>query len=330
LEEYKADPQLPASGVVIESHMQAGRGPIATVLVQEGTLKVGDPLIIGQTYGKVRLMENYLGKKVSSAGPSTPVRIAGLADRPKFGARFLVVEAEKSARELTRTKTIKRKTISINELSQDIKEGKIKELKIVLKADVSGSLEAIENSLKNLSSKEVKINIIHKGVGDVSESDINMAIAARALVIGFRVKASPEVLNLGRRENVKISLYEIIYQLIDDLTAALSGLLEPEIVEVEIGRLGVLAIFRTTKDDQIIGGKVTSGQMEKGLQVRIVRQKEIIGEGKILSLKQNKKDVSEVAKDFECGLKIQTPTKILVGDSLEVYRQEERVRKLGE
>ncbi|MEK7142987.1 MAG: translation initiation factor IF-2 [Patescibacteria group bacterium] len=330
LAEFKADPGLPASGVVIESHMQSGRGPIATVLVQEGTLRVGEPLIIGQTYGKIRLMENYLGKKVTSAGPSTPVRISGLASRPKFGARFLVVHDEKTARELTRTKTIKRKVLSIGELSQDIKEGNIKELKIVLKADVSGSLEAIANSLKNLADKEVKINIIHQGVGDISESDINMAVGAKALVIGFKVKASPDVMNLVTRENVKISLYEIIYQLLDDLTLALSGLLEPEFFELEIGRLEVLAVFRTAKQEKIIGGKVIAGKIENGAQGKIVRDKETIGEGKIISLEQNKKDTSEVAKDFECGLKIQTPTKILVGDTLEAYKKEERVRKLGE
>jgi len=330
LKELKADPNQPASGVVIESHMQAGRGPIATVLVQEGTLKVGDHLIIGQTYGKVRIMESYLGKKVFKAGPSTPVRIAGLQDLPNFGDRFVGVEDEKNAREMTKTKTIKRKVLSISELSKDIKEGKIKELKIVLKADVGGSLEAIKNSLKNISTQEVKINIIHEGVGNISESDINMAIASEALVIGFRVKADPDVMNLARRENIKISIYEIIYQLIDDLSAALSGLLEPEIVEVELGRLEVLAIFRVTKKEQIVGGKATTGKIENGAEIRITRDKDTIGEGKITSLEQNKKDTSEVAENFECGLKVETPTKIQVNDILECFKKEERTRKLGQ
>ena len=330
LKELKADPNQPASGVVIESHMQAGRGPIATVLVQEGTLKVGDHLIIGQTYGKVRIMESYLGKKVFKAGPSTPVRIAGLQDLPNFGDRFVGVEDEKNAREMTKTKTIKRKVLSISELSKDIKEGKIKELKIVLKADVGGSLEAIKNSLKNISTQEVKINIIHEGVGNISESDINMAIASEALVIGFRVKADPDVMNLAKRENIKISIYEIIYQLIDDLSAALSGLLEPEIVEVELGRLEVLAIFRVTKKEQIVGGKATTGKIENGAEIRITRDKDTIGEGKITSLEQNKKDTSEVAENFECGLKVETPTKIQVNDILECFKKEERTRKLGQ
>lgn len=329
LKDLKADADLPAAGVVIESHMQAGRGPIATVLVQEGTLNVGDPMIIGQTYGKVRIMENYLGKKISQAGPSVPARIAGLQDLPNFGDRFLAVADEKTAKEMTKTKTIKRKVLSIGELSKDIKEGKIKELKIVLKADVAGSLEAIKNSLKNISTEEVKINVIHEGVGDINESDINMALASDALVIGFRVKAGPEVMNLARRENIKISIYDIIYQLFDDLTAALAGLLEPEIVETEIGRLQVLAIFRAGRREQTVGGKVTSGKMERGCDIKIVRDKETIGEGKIIGLQQDKKDTNTVLENFECGLKVETQTKIKEGDSLECYKKEEIIRKLG-
>jgi len=330
LKELKADPNLKATGVVIESHMQAGRGPIATVLIQEGTLHLGEPVVIGQTYGKVRIIENYLGKKISEAPPSTPVRIAGLQDLPNFGERIIAVADEKTAKELTKTKTIKRKVLSITDISKDIKEGKVKELKIVLKADVAGSLEAIKNSLKSLATTEVKINVIHGGIGDITESDINMAVASRAIVIGFRVKADADVMNLAHREGIKISIYDIIYQLLDDLTAALSGLLEPEIVETEIGRLSVLAVFRTTKNEKIVGGKVTTGKLENGCDVRIVREKDTIGQGKITSLQQNKKDVSEVAENFECGLKIATPTKIEVGDSLECYKKEERTRKLGE
>lgn len=328
--ELKADPNQAAAGVVIEAHMQAGRGPIATILVQEGTLKTGDPFVIGQTYGKVRIMENYLGRKVNTAGPSVPVRIAGLQDLPNFGNRFVVVESEKMAREMVKTKTIKRRVLSITELSSDIKEGKIKELKIILKSDVAGSLEAIKNSLENISSQEVKINIIHEGVGNVSESDVNMAIASRALVIGFRVKADADVMNLAQRENIKISIYDIIYQLIDDLSAALSGLLEPEIVEVELGRLEVLAVFRTTRNEKIIGGRITTGKIENGAEIRIVRDKDTIGQGKITNLQQNKKDVSSVAQNFEAGLKLETQTKIQVNDILECFRKEERARKLGQ
>lgn len=330
LTELKADPSQLASGVVIESHMQAGMGPLATVLVQEGTLKVGDPIVIGTTYGKVRIMENYLGKKVKEAKPSMPVRIAGLQDLPNFGNRFVVVQDEKTAKDITKTKTIKRRVLSITELSQDIKEGKIKELKIVLKADVAGSLEAIKNSLKNISTEEVKINIIHEGVGDISESDINMAIASKALVIGFRVKADADVMNLAKREKIKISIYDIIYQLIDDLSAALSGLLEPEIVEVELGRLEILGVFKVTKKEQIIGGRVTTGKLENGAEIRIVRDKDTIGTGKITGLQQAKKDTSEVGEGFEAGLKVETTTKIKVGDILEAFKKEERTRKLGQ
>lgn len=329
LKELKADPTVAAAGVVIESHMQAGQGPLATVLVQEGTLKINEPVIIGQTYGKIRIMENYLGKKIREAGPSTPVRIAGLQDIPDFGNRFQVVDSEKTARELVSTKTIVRKVLSIGELSRDIKEGKIKELKIVVKADVAGSLEAIKTSLDNISTEEVQINIIHEGVGNINESDINMALASEALVIGFRVKADTDVMNLARRENVKISIYDIIYQLLDDLTAALSGLLEPEIVETEIGRMEVLAIFKVSKNEQIIGGKVTTGKIEDKCEMKIMREKELVGVGQIVHLQQNKKDAREVLEGFEAGLKLETQTKIKVGDILECYKKEEIVRRLG-
>lgn len=330
LKELKADPTISATGVVIESHMQAGRGPIATVLIQEGTLKAGDSFVVGETYGKVRIMENYLSKKIREAGPSTPVRIAGLQDLPNFGDQFVVVQSEKQAKELTKVKTIKRKVLSITDISEEVKQGKIKELKLILKADVAGSLEALKTSLKNLSTEEVKINIIHEGVGNITESDINMAAASHALVIGFRVKADAAVMNLAQREDIKISIYDIIYQLLDDLAAALSGLLEPEIVETEIGRLEVLAVFKITKSDKIIGGKVISGKLKNSAEVKIMREKEEIGLGKIKSLQQEKKDVSEVLENFECGLDVETPTKIAVGDILEAYIKEERVRKLGE
>ena len=328
LKEMKADATVPASGVVIESHMQAGKGPLATVLVQEGTLHLNDPIIIGQTYGKIRIMENYLGKKIKEAKPSTPIQIAGLQDLPNFGDRFQVVENEKEARDLVKTKSIHRKVISITEISKDIKEGKLKELKIVLKADVAGSLEAIKTSLEKISTSEVKINIVHEGVGDVNESDINMALASTALVIGFRVKASTDVMNLAKRENIKISIYDIIYQLLDDLTAALSGLLEPEIIETEVGRMEVLAIFKVARQDQIIGGKVKTGRIENNCVVKIVRDKETLGEGKITSLQQNKREVSDVQEGFECGLKVVSATKIKVGDSLECYKHEEIIRRL--
>lgn len=329
LKEIQADATVPASGVVIETHMQAGMGPLATILIQEGTLHLNEPIIIGQTYGKVRIMENYLGKKIREAGPATPVQIAGLQDLPNFGDRFQAVESEKLARDLVKTKSIHRKVISITELSKDIKEGKLKELKIVLKSDVAGSLEAIKTSLEKISTAEVKINIVSDAVGDITESDINMALASEALVIGFRVKVSTAVMTLAKRENIKISIYDIIYQLIDDLTAALSGLLEPEIIETEVGRMEILAIFKVSRQDQIIGGKVTTGKIENNCVVKIVRDKEMIGEGKISSLQQNKNDTKEVVEGFECGLKVTSPTKIKVGDSLECYKTEEIIRRLG-
>lgn len=329
LKELQADATVPATGVVIESHLQAGRGPIATVLIQEGTLYVHDVVVIGSTYGKIRIMENYLGKKIPAATPSMPVRIAGLQEVPNYGDRVLAVADEKEAKELTKVKSIKRKVLSIAEFSQDIKAGKIKELKLIVKADVAGSMEAIKKSLAEISTDEVKINVIHEAVGDINESDVNMAVASNALVVGFRVKASTDVMNLARRENVKISIYEIIYQLLDDLSAALSGLLEPEIVQTEIGRLEILAIFKVHKNEKIIGGKVISGKLENNCHIKIVREKETIGEGQIEGLQLNKKDVREVLENFECGLKVETEIKVAVGDVLECYKTEERVRRLA-
>ena len=329
LKELKADATVAATGVVIESHLQAGRGPIATILIQEGTLHVHDVVVIGSTYGKIRIMENYLGKKITSATPAMPVRIAGLQEVPNYGDRVLAVADEKEAKDLTKVKSIKRKVLSIAEFSQEIKAGKIKELKLIVKADVAGSMEAIKKSLAEISTDEVKINIIHEAVGDINESDVNMAVASNALVVGFRVKASTDVMNLAHRENVKISIYEIIYQLLDDLSAALSGLLEPEIVETEIGRLEILAIFKVHKNEKIIGGKVTKGKLENNCNIKIVRDKETIGEGKIEGLQLNKKDVREVLENFECGLKVETEIKVAVGDILECYKTEERVRRLA-
>ena len=329
LKELKADATVAATGVVIESHLQAGRGPIATILIQEGTLHVHDVVVIGSTYGKIRIMENYLGKKISLATPAMPVRIAGLQEVPNYGDRVLAVADEKEAKDLTKVKSIKRKVLSIAEFSQEIKAGKIKELKLIVKADVAGSMEAIKKSLAEISTDEVKINVIHEAVGDINESDVNMAVASNALVVGFRVKASTDVMNLARRENVKISIYEIIYQLLDDLSAALSGLLEPEIVETEIGRLEILAIFKVHKNEKIIGGKVTKGKLENNCNIKIVRDKETIGEGKIEGLQLNKKDVREVLENFECGLKVETEIKVQVADTLECYKTEERVRRLA-
>lgn len=329
LKELKADATVAATGVVIESHLQAGRGPIATILIQEGTLHVHDVVVIGSTYGKIRIMENYLGKKITSATPAMPVRIAGLQEVPNYGDRVLAVTDEKEAKDLTKVKSIKRKVLSIAEFSQEIKAGKIKELKLIVKADVAGSMEAIKKSLAEISTDEVKINVIHEAVGDINESDVNMAVASNALVVGFRVKASTDVMNLARRENVKISIYEIIYQLLDDLSAALSGLLEPEIVQTEIGRLEILAIFKVHKNEKIIGGKVTKGKLENNCNIKIVRDKETIGEGKIEGLQLNKKDVREVLENFECGLKVETEIKVAVGDTLECYKTGERVRRLA-
>lgn len=331
--EYIASPSVDPTGVVIESHLAPGLGPIATVMVQQGTLKTGDVIVFQTTYAKIRSMENHLGKRISQATASTPVRIAGLKALPEFGEMFRAVINEKIARERVETQIISRnvhsvKQVGLSEISEAIASGVLKELTIVIKADTQGSLEAIRNSVMELSTAEVAIKIVHEGVGDVTESDINMAVASRALVVSFRVTVPPTIRKFAGQKGIKISSYEIIYQLIDDLFDALAGLLEPELVEVELGELAILKIFKSTKTDGIIGGRVTKGVAEKGSQAHIVRAGEIIGQAKITRLQREQSVVDRVEVGTECGLSINTDTIPKIGDSLTLFKQEERIRRL--
>ncbi|PIP21721.1 MAG: translation initiation factor IF-2 [Candidatus Nealsonbacteria bacterium CG23_combo_of_CG06-09_8_20_14_all_40_13] len=334
VQKLQANPDGPASGVVIEAHLHHGIGPLATVLVQNGTLRLKDVIIAGKTYGKVKNMENYLRQKVKEAFPSTPVRIGGLKAVPKAGDILFAVLSEKQAREkisaVLQEEGAKRivKAISARQLSEDEKN-KIKKLKIVLKADVQGSLEAIKQSLKDLSAEDVIVEFVAEAVGPVSESDVKMAQAAGAIIVAFRVKIPTEILKLAKLEKIQISQYDIIYNLIDDIFKALSSLLEPEIIKTYQGRLKILKIFKKSKTGGIIGGLVTKGQVISSTVAEVLRDETVLGEIKILSVQQNKQVVDKVAENTQCGISFEGSIKIKPDDILEVYSLEKKIKQLG-
>lgn len=338
----KADPAAPATGVVIESRLSMDKGPIATVLIQNGTLNIGDVFVVGDhILGKVRLMQDFVRKRLKQAPPSTPIRIAGLEAVPRFGDTLQVFpttgEAKKYILDVAKTrgrKTIGKK-IGIAELSEAIRAGQIKELKIILKGDVTGSLEAIESSITNLKTEEVAVKIIHKGVGSINESDVMMAQTGECLIIGFRVGIIPSAKKMADAAGIKISIYEVIYELLDDITAALSGLLEPEIVEEDIGQGRVLKIFKDSKIDKILGVRILDGKFTRGAFIRLKRGEAVVAEGKITSIKRETEDVQEVSKGIECGVGIlfrlppeQTKVKVLEDDIIEAFTREEKIRKI--
>lgn len=329
LEELKADPNRPATGVVIESHMQLGMGPLATVLVQNGTLKVKDIVVAGSTYGKIKRLENYKGQEVKEIAPSTPARIAGLKNVPNFGDIVEVVDSEFIAQEKAQKKKVRELVIGLGELSEKIRAGQVKELNIILKADTQGSLGAIKTALSGLSNEEVAVKIIHDNVGNINDSDVNLAVSTKSLVIGFKAQATPAAKNLAQAHNIKISTYDIIYNLIDDLTAAIAGMLKPVISETITGTLEVLKVFRTTKNQVILGGKVIDGKIQKKSQTHILHSHEIIGEGRISSLEKDKMPVDEVLKGFLCGLAIETGATIKPKDLIEAYIKEEKIKKVN-
>ncbi|MCL5794981.1 MAG: translation initiation factor IF-2 [Patescibacteria group bacterium] len=316
-----------AEGVVIESHMQAGVGPVATILVQKGKLQTGDALVIGQTYGKVRLMEDFRGKRISEALPSTPVKIAGLHDVPNFGDFMQVMADERQARNAVAVKTIKRKVFGLAEVSEEAQEGKLTELNIIVKADTQGSLGAIKTSLESISESGVQVKIVNDGVGDVNESDINIAISSKAIILGFKIKLPPAVKKFADEKGIKISLYDIIYNLLDDVTAAVKGLIKQEFVEVLVGKLEVLKVFHSTRGRKVVGGKVVDGQIEKGLKVHLYHSGDQSGDGVIVGLQKEQNQVEVVEKGFECGLAIETTTVIKPTDIIECYKIEEKLRK---
>jgi translation initiation factor IF-2 len=324
--DLKANPDRPAQGVVIESKLDPRRGPIATVLVQTGTLKLGNYFISGITYGKVRAMFDDNGKRIDSAGPSTPVEILGFNELPHVGEKFIVVKDDRIAKEIVerrkniiqREKVTPRKRISLEDLSS----GKIKQLNLILKTDVFGSLEAIKDALERHSIEEIKLNILHAGVGTISESDVNLAIATNSIVVGFNVKIDPRAEEIGKSEGVDIRIYRIIYDLLKDIKKAQEGLLEPKIVEVFIGRAQVKKIFNIEKVGTVAGCLVTQGKIQRDAKVKLIRNDAVVHEGKVLSIKRFKDDVKEVEKGYECGISLENFNDIKVNDILDFYIEE--------
>jgi len=334
LEDLKAAVDVPAKAMIIESKVQSGKGAVATVIIQEGVLKNSDFFVYDEEFAKVRFMEDWHGKRIKEAKPSDPVLVAGFKKPAKVGSIIKVVADEKSAKDITTdaqkiamVRTIK-KGSSLAELSKLAKDGKIKDLNLILKCDVKGSLEAIKGSLEEISSEHVMANILSEGIGSITESDVNLAISSHAAILAFRVSVPPQVLKLAETNNVKISKYEVIYELIDDVTAALEGMLEPEIIETRIGKFEVIKQFRKEKDHGIIGGKVISGKITPGTKIEVMRDEEKIAELKTDSVRVGAEKLNQVNKGFEAGLSYIGDYKAKVGDVLEFILVEEKVRTL--
>ena len=329
--ELKANPNRLATGAVIEAKLDKGRGPVATVLVQNGTLHSGDVLIAGMSVGRVRVMRDDKGRTVKEAGPSVPVEIMGLADVPSAGDTFAAVEDEKLARELVEKRRQEAKEaqfkayhqVTLDNLFSSIEEGTVKELPIIVKADVQGSVEAVKQSLEKLSNEEVRVRVIHGAVGAVSESDVMLAAASGAIIVGFNVRPHPSAQDNAKRDGIEIRLYRVIYDAIEDITAAMKGMLAPKFREVELGRVEVRQVYKITNVGMVAGSYVLDGKVARNGQVRIVRDGIIVGDDKIAGLQRFKDSVKEVAAGYECGISLEKFTDFKVGDILEAYVMEE-------
>ncbi len=334
--ELKANPHRLARGIVIEGKLSAGRGPVATVLVKNGTLHVGDAVVSGVYSGKIKSMWDDRGQAVKDAPPSIPVEISGFSGVPEAGDEFIVVKDEKLAKEITQKRKMKIKEkklgtvarVTLEDIYNQIKEGQLKELKIIIKADVQGSVEALRESLEKLSTKEVKLKVIHGGAGRVNESDIMLAAASQAIIIGFHIKRDTALDELIEKEKVDVRFYNVIYEAISDIRAAMEGLLEPGIKKVLVGRAEVREIFRVSRIGTVAGCFVKKGKIVRNLQGQIIRGEDIIYNGSINSLKRFKEDAKEVEEGFECGIGFADFGDIKAGDMIECYRIEKVTRRL--
>jgi translation initiation factor IF-2 len=334
--ELKADPKRRGKGVIIEAKLDKGRGTVATVLVQKGTVRVGDIFVTGNYSGRVRALINDQGKKIDEAGPSTPVEILGLSGLPAAGDGFQVVENERLARQISAKRLEVQKErerqaashIQLDDLFHQIQSGDLKELKIILKADVTGSAEAIKDSLEKIESSKVKVRVIHAGVGNLNETDIMLAAASNAIVLGFHVKADSKAADVAKSERVDVRLYEVIYDLVNDVRTAMEGLLEPHYNEVTAGKGELRGVFKTSAG-VIAGTYITSGKVTRGINARLTRAGEKVWEGKVDSLKRFKDDAKEVGTGMECGIGLHNPpVDMAVGDQLEFFTLEAVAQKL--
>ncbi len=334
--ELKAPRATHAKGLVIEARLDKGKGPVATVLIQSGTMKRGDAVLVGSVFGRVRAMLDENGKAVSEAGPSIPVEIQGLSEVPAAGEELIVMVDEKRAREIALfrqgkyrgVKLAKQQAAKLENMFEQMAEGEVRTLSLIVKSDVQGSAEAIAQSLQKLSTSEVKVNLIHGGVGAITESDINLALASKAIVIGFNVRADAAARKLAETSGVDIRYYNIIYAMVDEIKAAMSGMLAPEKKESIIGMVEVRQVFTVSKVGTIAGCYVLEGMVKRGARVRLLRDNVVIHDGELDSLKRFKDDVKEVKSGFECGLSLKNYNDLAVGDKLEVYEIVEVARAL--
>jgi translation initiation factor IF-2 len=333
--ELKANPTRAAKGVIIESRLDRGRGPVATVLIQNGTLKEGDAVVVGAHSGRIRSLIDPNGKKVKSAGPSDAVEIQGLSGVPSAGDVLVAVSDERKARQIATMRQDREKAkgkastrITLEGLQKQIQTGEVKELRLILKADVQGSVEALAEALERLSTDEVKLKVIHGSVGAINESDVMLASASNAVVIGFNVKPEPKAATQAQANGVDIRTYNVIYEAINEMKAALAGMLAPEIRETALGKAQVRQIFVISKLGPICGSYVAEGKVTRGAKMRVRRGDEVVGTGTVGSLKRFKDDVREVLAGLECGIGVDGVSGIQPGDILEAYTVEEVARTL--
>lgn len=331
MEELKANPNRNAKGTVIEAKLDKGRGAVASLLIQNGTLHAGDSIIVGTTYGRIRAMFDDKGKKIKSAGPSIPVEILGLSEVPAAGDRFHVVKDEKTARDMAEKRKEKARSeylqsthkVSLEDLYNQIKEGKIKELNIIVKADVQGSIEAVRQSFEKLSTDEIKVRVIHGAVGAITETDVTLANASNAIIIGFNVRPDSNAIAAADKENVDIKTYRVIYTAIEDIKSAMLGMLEPDYKEVVLGRVEVRRTYKISNVGTVAGCYVLNGKITRNSSVRIIRDGIVINESELSSLKRFKDDAKEVATGYECGLMVEKFNDLKEGDIIEAYTMEE-------
>jgi translation initiation factor IF-2 len=335
--ELKAPVDAPAKGAVIEARLDRGKGPVATVLVQSGTLKRGDVVLAGAVFGRVRAMLDEGGHPVNEAGPSIPVELQGLSDVPNAGDEMAVLGDERKAREIALfrqgkfrdVKLAKKQAAKLENMFEQLKEDEVKILALVIKADVQGSQEALVHALSRLSHEEVKVTVVHAGVGAITESDVNLALASKAVIIGFNTRADAAARKLAETAGIDIRYYNIIYDAVDEVKSALGGMLAPEKKENVLGLVEVRQVFRISKVGTVAGCYVTEGVVRRGAKVRVLRDNVVIHDGELDSLKRFKDDVREVKAGFECGLSVRSFNDVNVGDQLEVYEVQEVARTLG-
>ena len=331
MEELKADPAQPAVGVVIESKLDKTKGALTTVLIHNGTLRVGDAIVIGNAWGKVKAMFNDLGKQVRRAGPSSPVEILGLSSVSQAGDTLTAVAGERQAKalieknqpETRQASSVVQKSVSLSNLYDRVSAGEVKELSVILKTDVQGSIEPIKNSLEHLSTDEIRVTVIHSSSGNITESDVMLAIASKGIIIGFSTTAESGAQRLAELEGVSIRYYDVIYTLVDDVSKALKGMLKPVRIEVIEGKAEVRAVFTSGKKTNVAGAYITEGKATRGVSVRVKRQGKLVAESVVNSLRRFKEDAREVAAGYECGVGVEGYNDFEVGDALEFYRIKE-------